>query len=158
MRRAALALISCMALAAVGQEPKGTEAGSGPRITVDKSGSKTRVVLEQDITVKVDVAPKPSKACGATIGVEYEQRNTVARVLGAIENPQCAASHGDYTLVVTVRDANGELKTREFREPWERGDDRPVEFQRDYPIGENVELVRVRARGLHCTCDEVPPE
>jgi hypothetical protein len=158
MRPAALLLISCVSVAAVGQEPKGTETESNPRVSVDQSGSKTRVVLEQDVTVKVELAQKPSKACGATIGVEYEQRNTVARVLGTIENPQCAVSRGDYTLVVTVRDANGELKTLEFREPWERGDDRPVEFQRDYPIGENVELVRVRTRGLHCTCDEVPPE
>jgi hypothetical protein len=158
MKRAALLLVAVVSLAAVGQEPKSTEAESKPRVTVEKSGNETRVVVEQDVSVTVDVTPKPSKTCAATIAIQYEQRDTLARAYGTIENRQCGASHGDYTAVVTVREAGGELKTLEFQEPWQRGDDRPVELVRDYMIGENVDLVRVRARGLHCTCDDASPQ
>jgi hypothetical protein len=158
MKRAALLSVFLVSAAAVGQQTQGVEPESKPRVTVEKSDGKTHVVVEQDVSIKLDVAPKPSKTCAATIRLEYEQRNTAARASGTIDNTQCAASRGDYTLVVTVRDANGELTSLEFKEPWQRGDDQPFEFVRDYAIGDNVDLVRVRARGLHCTCDEVPPQ
>ncbi len=158
MKSALLWIGALATFAAAGQEPKDSETESKPRVTVEKAGGKTHIVVEQDVAVTVNVAAKPSKTCAATIAIEYEQRSTMARASGTIENPQCAASRGDYTLIVTVRDANGELTTTEFKEPWQRADDRPVEFVRDYAIGTNVDLVRVRARGLHCTCDELPLE
>ena len=154
MKLAALLISSAVCAGAFGQPPKPNEPESKPRVSVEKSGDQTRIVVEQDIAVRIDVAAKPSKTCAATMSLEYEQRNTVARASGTIENPQCAASHGEYTLVVTVRDANGELKTLEFKERWRRVDAKDVELMRDYGIGDNVDLVRVRARGLSCTCDD----
>jgi hypothetical protein len=99
-----------------------------------------------------------STQCAAMIELSYFQRNTIARVTGKIENKVCAASGGEYTLAVNVRDANGEIKTLEFVETWQRLDDKTVEFAKDYPIGENVDLTSVRSRRLRCTCAEAPKE
>ena len=41
---------------------------------------------------------------------------------------------------------------------WQRTDDADVTFTADYPIGENVELLSVRLRGLTCTCADPPAE
>ncbi|HZF30578.1 MAG TPA: hypothetical protein VE907_15790, partial [Gammaproteobacteria bacterium] len=82
--------------------------------------------------------------------------NTLARLEGTIENRTCAASTGEYSVGLRVRDAGGEIKTLEFRETWRRADDQPLTIKSDYPIGENVDLVSVRTRSLHCECTEQP--
>jgi hypothetical protein len=41
-------------------------------------------------------------------------------------------------------------------ETWQRDDDKDVSFSADYPIGENVDLVSARVRGLSCTCADPP--
>jgi hypothetical protein len=162
-----------LALGAVAaDEPKEASAG-GPRVTVEKervrcmnankripceNGTRTRVVAEQDLAVKIDIAPKQSASCAATVNVESQQRDTIARVTGIIENQQCAVSGGDYVLAVTIRTADGERKTLEFPQTWQRGDDKPLSFTHDLPIGPNVDLVSVRPRGLRCTCTEPAAE
>jgi hypothetical protein len=95
-----------------------------------------------------------SAQCSATIALEYSQRGSAVRVASAIENKDCAASRGEYTLLISVRDESLELKTLEFDAAWHRDDDRPVKLSADYPIGENVDLVSVRSRRLRCTCGE----
>jgi hypothetical protein len=163
----ALLLAAAMALgAAAADEPK-DEPASGPRVSIEKervlcadatsrgrcdAGSKTRVVTEQDVTVRIDIKQKPSATCAATINAVSEQRNTSARVTGVLENAQCAASGGEYTLAVTLRGADGERRTLEFPQTWARTDDKPVAFTYDLPIGPDVDLVSVRPRGLKCTC------
>ena len=57
-------------------------------------------------------------------------------------------------LSVRTRDESGEQSTREFPQTWTRDDAQPVLFSTDIPIGENVDLVRVRALNLRCTCAE----
>jgi len=37
---------------------------------------------------------------------------------------------------------------------WQRSDDQDVSFTSDYPIGDDVDLVSVRLRGLSCTCGD----
>lgn len=101
--------------------------------------------------------PTPAKTrCEAIATVEYEQRNTIARVEGSIENGSCVASSGEYTIAIIVRDEKGESNTLEFSETWQRADDQPVKFLSDYEIGEGVELVRVRSRRLTCICAGPP--
>jgi hypothetical protein len=92
--------------------------------------------------------------CQANIAIDYVQINSVASVSGVIENEDCAASGGEYTIQARIRDDNGESTTLDFPETWQRDDDQPVEFSAEYPIGNNVQLVRVRSRGLSCTCAE----
>ena len=60
--------------------------------------------------------------------------------------------HG-YSLRITVRgDCDTEPRTLSFEESWERSDDVPVETLRLYPIGDNVDLLRIKARKLSCEC------
>ncbi|MCC6202315.1 MAG: hypothetical protein IT494_04850 [Gammaproteobacteria bacterium] len=93
--------------------------------------------------------------CESAVSVSYEQWNTSARVEGTIENSTCGASRGDYTLLVSVRDDAGESKVIEIERSWQREDNQPVVFQEQVPIGDDVELRRVRARSNHCVCVEV---
>jgi hypothetical protein len=53
---------------------------------------------------------------------------------------------------VRVKDENGAETPLEFHETWQRSGPEDVAFTADYPIGENMELVNVRLRGLSCTC------
>jgi hypothetical protein len=46
------------------------------------------------------------------------------------------------------------VKKLDFTETWERTDDKPVMFMHHYPIGENVEVIRVQGRSLQCRCAE----
>jgi hypothetical protein len=136
----------------------GQDVGEHPRqpspLAIEKERGASRIVLETELAIELEIAPKTSALCEAHIRLEYTQRDTVAGVRGTIENPTCAASGGTYTIAVTVRDAGGTLETLAFAEPWRRLDERPVTFSTDYPIGENVDLVSVRVRGLRCSCTD----
>ena len=121
--------------------------------------------LEQRINFSFELAALGSLQCGATTTTEYQQLNTIARVSGTLEINDCAAASGAFEVEVLVKDDGGEEKPLEFSEAWQRSDDRDVSFTSDYPIGDNVELVSVRLRGLSCTCSDpaqqvpaAPPE
>jgi len=147
--------LSLFAPLAVADEPS-SEGGGAPRVVVEKNGQSTRLVTENKFSVNVKLAPKPSKACQATITTRSEQRDTLAHVEGTVETADCAACSGDYTIVVRIRDASGEVKTLEFPGSWQRADGEPVKVTADYPIGDNVDLLGVRSKGLHCICADAP--
>jgi hypothetical protein len=107
---------------------------------------------EQELTVSIEVPALPSTECEATTAAAYEQRNTIARVEGTIKVEGCKAASGEFTVTVRIRDDSGEVKLLELMETWQRDDDQDVSFTADYPIGENVELMSARVRGLTCTC------
>jgi hypothetical protein len=111
---------------------------------------------EQEIKLSIELPPLPSAQCEAVVSTSYHQRNTVARVESTIKVSDCAAAAGEFTLTLRVRDDGGEIKLLELGETWQRSDDRDVSFTKDYPIGENVELVSARVRGLSCTCADPP--
>jgi len=108
--------------------------------------------LEREVTIVQELAAPNNLQCETRIAVEYFHRDTIARVNGVIENETCTASGGEYEVEVRVKDENGEMRTLQFSESWQRDDDQPVEFTADYPIGENVELIRLSTSGLKCTC------
>ncbi len=95
--------------------------------------------------------------CGAGVALEYEQRDAIARVEGQLENESCAASSGKYVIAIRTRNDAGELQTVEFTEAWQRDDNEPVAFSKDYEIGNNVDLVRVSAIRVSCRCTEPQP-
>jgi hypothetical protein len=97
-------------------------------------------------------------SCLPAIALGYDQRNNVAKVDGTIDTAQCAATSGDIELTVSIRDAAGALQTLKFTQHWQREGDPSIVFEAEYPIGENVDLVRVRARGSRCACAEIPEE
>ena len=112
--------------------------------------------IENDITVVLEETPEAVSSvpqCEATTLTEYQQRNNVARVTGTVSITACpAGSTGSFTIMARVRDDNGEIRPIEFDETWQRNDTQDHTFNTDYPIGENVELMSVRVRGLKCTC------
>jgi hypothetical protein len=144
-------------LVVAADEPSSAGGGTAPRVVVEKkNGQSTRIVTESELSIRVEVAPKATKNCQATMSTRFEQRNTTARVDGTIETADCTACSGEYTIVVRIRDESGETKTLEFVGSWQRADGKPVEFTTDYPIGENVDLLGVRSKGLHCLCADAP--
>jgi hypothetical protein len=105
------------------------------------------------------VAPVPviTPQCQATTEVAYAQNKAVAHLEGSIIVKSCpAGSAGAYTIVLSVKSESGET-TLAFAESWQPNDRPEVKFTSNYPIGESVELVDVRLRGLSCTCAEVLP-
>jgi hypothetical protein len=111
---------------------------------------------EQELTVRLEIPELPSAQCEATAATQYQQRNTIARVDTTLAVAGCAAASGKLTVVARIRDEAGEVKSLEFAETWQRGAGDEVKLTADYPIGENVDLVNVRVRGLTCTCAETP--
>lgn len=123
------------------------EAGRDPVIVEYKIPGPTITVTTPEIT---------TRACMATIAISYTQSNTVAEVEGTIEGAECAAASGTYSVAVVTRDGSGELKTQEYVEQWQREDNQTFAFRAEYPIGENVDLVRARANKVQCRCAESP--
>lgn len=107
-------------------------------------------------TFQIEVPAIKPEACQGSIALTYQQRNTIARVTGAIKNPTCAASSGNYELTINVEDADGKRQALNVTETWERSDAADVQFTTDYEIGENVDLVNVRTRRIRCECAEIP--
>jgi hypothetical protein len=126
------------------------------RIQESCEGTRTSAKSEKEVTFSLEIPAAETAQCAATIEFSYTQRGSMASVEGTIENEDCGASGGDYELLVSIRNENGELKILEFPESWQRQDDHPVKFASTYPIGENVDLVRVRSAKLKCTCFDAP--
>lgn len=96
-----------------------------------------------------------SRSCQALASLEYFQRGAEAEVETSIHTDDCDAASGHYVLHVTVRgDDEMEPRILIFEETWERSDDTPVEKIRRYPIGDDVDLLRIKSRKLSCTCVE----
>jgi hypothetical protein len=137
---------------------QGAPGGSRVRENCDAPETET-VRLEQEIKLSFMLnAPPPIKQCGATTTTAYQQRDTVARVNSTLEIRDCTAASGTFTVAIVVKHEDGTEEPLEFRETWQRSDDQNVIFTADYPIGENMELGRVRLSGLTCTCADPAAE
>ena len=134
----------------------GTPGGS--RMRPNCETQTETVEFEQELKLAFTLNTPPNLQCGATTTTEYQQMNTIARVTGTLEIRDCAAASGEFTVAVRTKDESGVEKPLEFFETWQRSDDQDVSFTNDYPIGDDVELVGVRLRGLTCTCAEAPQE
>jgi hypothetical protein len=104
-----------------------------------------------EFTIQV-AAPDAAPMCVASVSTGYFQANTQARVESTIQIEGCAAASGKYTIAARIRNTAGETETLEFEETFQRADDQTMTLKRDYPIGENVELVNVRTRAVRCEC------
>jgi hypothetical protein len=113
---------------------------------------------QQELRVTLDVPELPTAQCEATSTTEYQQRNTIARVNTTVSVTNCSAASGEYTVAARIRDESGATSSLEFNETWQRSDAQDVKLAGDYPIGENVDLVNVRVRGLTCTCADAPAD
>lgn len=112
---------------------------------------------EKKYIIKLETTPH-KQYCQASSSIEYFQSDDVATVTGEIRNEDCATSSGTFTMNVRFRDSDGELHDLEFEETWQREDDQSITFDREYVIGKNVDLVRVRTRRMKCVCAEIPSD
>ena len=96
-------------------------------------------------------------ACKADLKLEYFQKGANAHVKSTLSNEQCGASSGNYTVRVQYRAAEGGTKLLEFDETWKRDDDSDVISERDYFVGEDIDIMRIKSRNLSCQCTEVEP-
>lgn len=101
--------------------------------------------------VKLEAAKRTS-VCSARVEIEYRQKNTIAETEGTIHTEDCEAASGVYTVAARYRDEGGEIHNIESENTWSRTDDQPVHFSEELIIGENVDLIRVRARKIRCEC------
>jgi hypothetical protein len=97
-------------------------------------------------------------ACKAQLELEYYQKGADVHVDSVLSNAACAASSGSYVIEVRYRGADDVVVSRRFDETWERSDAAPVRASKVYPVGDNVDVVRVRPRKLRCTCSDVGDE
>jgi hypothetical protein len=119
--------------------------------------SQAAAGVQPQAEFSISVAPpEAAPACVASVTTGYFQSNTVAKVESNIQIEGCTAASGKYTIAARIRDQAGETQTLEFEETFERADDQSMTVKRDYPIGENVELVNVRTRAVRCECAEQP--
>jgi hypothetical protein len=109
------------------------------------------------VCAAIAVADEPLKprSCGANASFKYLQRGNEAQVDYKIENTDCAVSSGEFRVELTIREDGTDLPTRlSFSESWQRDSDAPFELSKLYPIGDNVDLLRVKIRKLTCYCEE----
>jgi hypothetical protein len=102
-------------------------------------------------------APPAAPVCVASVSTGYFQSNALAKVESTIQIEGCAAATGKYTIVARIRNPAGETTALEFEETFQRSDDQSMVIKRDYPIGDNVELVNVRTRNVRCDCAAQAP-
>lgn len=99
-----------------------------------------------------------AKGCEADLRIEYFQKGSDAHVETMLVNEACGASSGDYTVRIRYKDAQGEINRLEFEETWDRDDDADVTSEKDYFVGDDIDIVRVNTRGLSCNCKELETE
>ena len=142
----AIALASIVLLASLPASAQGQQTSTSETSEYSNSSEKT-------FTVKLK-PPEQKQYCKASTTTEYYQSNDMAEVNVKITNPDCAASSGSFVMRVRYRTEDSEVVNVEFDETWRREDDQDILFSRLYPIGENVDLVRVRAAKMRCVCAE----
>jgi hypothetical protein len=111
-------------------------------------------IVEHEIPIKTEIPAIQFASCQAFLSLESHQRDTLARVVTTIEQESCPTSTGEYVLLVSIKDENGDSHNLSFSEKWDQKDNAPIEISRDYPIGENVTLKRIIAQRVRCECTD----
>ena len=124
-------------------------------VTIERSSeySVESKTFEKHFPVKLEYG---AGGCKAELRLEYYQKGADAHVKTMLSNEECGASSGDYTIRIRYKDAQGESGQVEYEEAWNRDDDAVVTSEKDYFIGDDIDLVRVNSRGLSCNCTESP--
>lgn len=94
------------------------------------------------------------EGCAATLGLVYYQNGPDAHVKSTLENLQCRASSGSYILRIRYIHDEGGLGDVEFEETWSRDDDGDIVSEKDYYVGDDLEIRRVSSSELKCECTE----
>ena len=107
--------------------------------------------FEQTVPVKLEYY---QGGCAATLGLEYYQKGTHAHVTSTLRNDQCAASSGSYVIRIKYRRDEGGQDEVQYEETWSREDNADVVTEKDYYVGEDLEVRRVSSSQLTCACTD----
>jgi len=128
------------------------EANPQQSIKIERSHEYKAEGKEYEQTVPVEMEFNTG-ACKANLSLEYFQKGTDAHVKATLQNEQCGASSGNYTVRVQYRDATGASKLLEFDENWQRDDNSDVTSEKEYFVGDDVDIRRIKTRNLSCRCN-----
>ncbi len=109
--------------------------------------------FEKKVPVKLEFG---DRNCAAQLQVEYYQKATVAHVKSTLSNEQCGASAGTYVIRIRYRPDEGEQGEVRYEESWSRTDSADIVLEKDYYVGDDLEVRRVSPADLKCTCAEIP--
>ena len=113
---------------------------------------------EKKYVIKLETTQATKEYCHVSVDISYLQKSTNVIVDMTLENTDCAASGGSYTVAVKFRDGNSELQTVEYEETWQREDDQSLQSRQEYYMGENVDLINARVKRPMCVCVPIPTE
>ena len=150
LARVSLVLLSLM-LASVAWSQGHPEASGEPSVKIERSSEHKAEGAEFEKTVPVTLEYRQDR-CAATNSLEYYQKGTHAHVKATIKNEQCAASSGSFVIRIRYRPDEGEQGEVEYEESWSRDDAADVLIEKDYYVGEDLEVRRVSSRKLVCVC------
>jgi len=94
------------------------------------------------------------QGCAATLDLEYYQKGPHGHVKSTLKNEQCASSSGSYVLRIRYLPDEGEMDVVEIEETWSRDDDADIVTEKDYYVGEDLEIRRIKSASLKCECTE----
>ena len=118
--------------------------------------AERRINNEAEISTTIEAEYAfATDACKAAIEIEYYQKGSSAHVESSLTNDDCDASSGTYVIQIRYRGADGQSQSKDFPETWERLDSSPVVVEKDYFVADDIDILRVRSRKLHCTCAPV---
>ena len=125
-------------------------------------GTKKEKILTPGINIETELiikAPEEEKSlvCTGEVSLLYSQLDTIVEVETEINNEDCGASFGNYTLRIKTRNEAGETTTTNHTESWSRENSNPVSLVKNYSMNGDVDLASVRVRASFndlCTCKE----
>ena len=130
-------------------------------VTNDGLTQERSDVMSKEMTFEKRVAVTReynAKSCQADLFIQYFQKVTNAHVRITLVNKACGASSGAYKVRIQYKDAQREIKRVEFKESWGRDDDANVISEKDYFVGDDIDIVRVDTQSLSCECKGLETE
>ena len=137
----------------------------------EKFGGFNKVVFEGKKEEKLDIGrelkweytttfqPRMFEAeCQADLSISYAQMYDKVRIDTTIRQDGCPASNGEYRIRMRTRAEDGAVNNHEFHESWSRDEPGTLEFRKDYPMGEDPDLIWARIQTSHtsnCRCAPV---
>jgi hypothetical protein len=116
-----------------------------------------RIINSSEFSVTIEAKTEyATNACMANLEIEYYQKGSSAHVEALLTNDHCAASSGSFVIQIRYSDAEGKYQSKDFPETWARSDSESVVIEKDYFVADDIDVTRVRSRGLYCEC--VPDE
>jgi hypothetical protein len=118
----------------------------------DNNSGQSVIRLETEFKSTITIPSITIESCPASVSLSYYQKNTLAHVEGKVEHDGCSVSEGNFDILVSIRNDDGDRETFRHPQTWHIDKENGAEFTEDYAIGENVTLMQVRTSRAKCKC------